>query len=148
MDRGGVGSYSELSCRQLCKQHYLIPPLFIEEGNPQGGGVIHFPVLPRLRTHPHLSFRVCNAEVMSISIAMLGTSSSCLEHRDTKTRSFILQDNKIKKTTSVSPRLCVLSPYSIACWRSAMMSSTFSIPTERRMRSGATPASRSCSSVS
>lgn len=37
---------------------------------------------------------------------------------------------------------------SSACRRSAMMSSTSSIPTERRMRSGATPASRSCSSES
>lgn len=34
----------------------------------------------------------------------------------------------------------------IACSRSAMMSCAFSIPTERRIRSGATPASRSCSS--
>ena len=38
--------------------------------------------------------------------------------------------------------------FSIACCRSAMMSSAFSMPTERRMRSGATPASRSCSSES
>ena len=35
-----------------------------------------------------------------------------------------------------------------ACSRSAMMSSTSSIPTERRIRSGATPASINCSSVS
>ena len=35
-----------------------------------------------------------------------------------------------------------------ACFRSAIKSSTFSMPTERRIRSGATPASRSCSSVS
>ena len=35
----------------------------------------------------------------------------------------------------------------IACSRSAMMSSTFSIPTLRRTRSGATPASRNCSSL-
>jgi len=36
MDRGGVGNYSELSCRELCKHHYLNPLLFIEEGDPQG----------------------------------------------------------------------------------------------------------------
>ena len=38
--------------------------------------------------------------------------------------------------------------YPNACWMSAKMSSMCSMPTERRMRSGATPASISCSSVS
>ena len=38
--------------------------------------------------------------------------------------------------------------FSIACSMSAMMSSAASIPTDRRMRSGATPASFSCSSDS
>ena len=40
------------------------------------------------------------------------------------------------------------SPYCKACSISAMMSLTFSIPTDKRIRSGATPASRNCSSVS
>ena len=38
--------------------------------------------------------------------------------------------------------------FSSACVRSAMMSSTFSIPTLKRIKSGATPASMSCSSLS
>ena len=38
--------------------------------------------------------------------------------------------------------------FSSACVRSAIMSSTFSIPTLKRIKSGATPASMSCSSVS
>ena len=41
-----------------------------------------------------------------------------------------------------------LQIYFKACSMSAMMSSTFSMPTERRIKSGATPASWSCSSVS
>lgn len=49
--------------------------------------------------------------------------------------------------TTMCKRQCYFI-FSIACCRSAMMSSAFSMPTERRMRSGATPASRSCSSES
>ena len=45
------------------------------------------------------------------------------------------------------PFLYPYSDYFNACSISAMISSTFSIPTERRIKSGATPASRSCSSV-
>ena len=41
-----------------------------------------------------------------------------------------------------------LQIYFKACSMSAMISSTFSMPTERRIKSGAIPASRSCSSVS
>ena len=41
-----------------------------------------------------------------------------------------------------------LQIYFKACSMSAIMSSTFSMPTERRIKSGAIPASRSCSSVS
>mgnify|MGYP001749204690 FL=1 len=56
---------------------------------------------------------------------------------------------KYQRTLSywVSFVISLCLDYFKACSMSAMMSSTFSIPTERRIKSGATPASRSCSSV-
>ena len=57
----------------------------------------------------------------------------------------IKQQRALSYWVSFVISLCL--DYFNAWSRSAMMSSTFSIPTERRIKSGATPASRSCSSV-
>lgn len=57
-----------------------------------------------------------------------------------------IQNRYSKKSQCL--RVFAFDSYCSACTISAMISSTFSIPTERRIKSGRTPAAISCSSVS